>query len=340
MTILIPVTNIYIAGSINKDWSKLYSLDNFMWYISPLLVDKGFSINSKSAIVGKDDWYFLGNKYAQSIDNKRLAIDSNINRVIDRMTKSNQQWKAFYEANGVENFVIMIGPDKEHVYNEKLPSWFTSKRHGTRFYDDNDNVFDPLKLLLSEKKSHELYFKDDTHWNSLAGWYVYNELMSTYFPNDKKLEPEDIEISSNKTIVKNRGDLGKFLYLNRNLETYSYTAKLLNPDNVSFVDYDTKQKGYTGPNVNVGYSLKLSNILNDNALNHKRVLWFRDSFGGALSSFMHETYSNILHVHYQKMDSKEIDKVVKEFKPDIVIVTAVERTVLSSGFFRQSPLSY
>lgn len=333
---IIPAFNLYSAkGGLSLQ--NLYSLDSILKTVSPKLVEYGVSVNPDSAVVGKDEWYFLGDKYANSVTEKRRQLSTSDTKLIDRMKEANQKWSEYYYGNGVDSYVILVGPDKEYVYPEYLPSWFEINRKGNYFYNGSKNIFDPLDMLLTHKSDNLLYFKDDTHWNSRSGWYVYKKMMEDYFPKDVALDLDDIEHPSDEMLVKNRGDLGSFLYVNNELETYSHVTNLKYPSEVEFFMYDTGKSIYKGENKNVGYSKKLIRIKNASALNNKKVLWLRDSFGGALSSFIHETYTDILHVHYNTMHQKRLKEVVQSYKPDIVIVTAVERTILKSGFFRQFP---
>lgn len=75
-----------------------------------------------------------------------------------------------------------------------------------------------------------------------------------------------------------------------------------------------------------------------NALNDKKVLWLRDSFGVALYPYMNATFSTIMQQHYQDVltNPEYMKKLITEFKPDLVIITVIERNSLSE-YFENAP---
>jgi hypothetical protein len=66
------------------------------------------------------------------------------------------------------------------------------------------------------------------------------------------------------------------------------------------------------------------------ALNDKKVLWLHDSFGNAMRPFMRATFSEILHIHPDLMPPDKLSAIVESYKPNYVIVTAVERSFIYS----------
>lgn len=70
------------------------------------------------------------------------------------------------------------------------------------------------------------------------------------------------------------------------------------------------------------------------ALNDKKVLLMRESFGVALYPYMNVTFSTIKQQHYQDVLNKPeyFRELIRDFKPDLVIVTTIERNSVS-GYF-------
>ncbi|MNN72234.1 hypothetical protein D3C81_1882500 [compost metagenome] len=94
---------------------------------------------------------------------------------------------------------------------------------------------------------------------------------------------------------------------------------------VSQFDFDTMKQVSSGDNIQVNAPQKPLLVRSEKALNHKRVLWLRDSFGSAISPLMAATFSETLQIHHQWTNPKVIAELVEKFKPDLVVVTIVER---------------
>ena len=76
----------------------------------------------------------------------------------------------------------------------------------------------------------------------------------------------------------------------------------------------------------------------EGALNNKKVLWLRDSFGSAMSQLMALTFSDVLEVHNDMKLDARFAQLVEDWKPDYVFVTVVERTFKAVPFTSDPPL--
>ena len=74
------------------------------------------------------------------------------------------------------------------------------------------------------------------------------------------------------------------------------------------------------------------------ALNQKRVLWLRDSFGVAISPYMAATFAETLQLHYALANPVLFAQLVDTYKPDYVFITVVERDARSKWFENLPPL--
>lgn len=78
------------------------------------------------------------------------------------------------------------------------------------------------------------------------------------------------------------------------------------------------------------------------ALNMKKVLWLRDSFGEALNPFMAVTFQETIQLHWIDALSnggRLLVDLVERWQPDYVFVTVVERDALSASFSTLPPES-
>jgi hypothetical protein len=79
-------------------------------------------------------------------------------------------------------------------------------------------------------------------------------------------------------------------------------------------------------------------VKSEQALNQKRVLWLRDSFGTAMAPFMAVTFSETLQLHYDAANPELFARLVNSFKPDYVFITVVERGARRKRFGSLPPL--
>ncbi|HEU4853968.1 MAG TPA: hypothetical protein VFS89_01615 [Nitrosospira sp.] len=80
-------------------------------------------------------------------------------------------------------------------------------------------------------------------------------------------------------------------------------------------------------------------VKSKNALNQKRVLWLRDSFGTAIAPFMAATFSETLQLHYAAAHPELLARLVDTYKPDYVFITVVERGARRKRFGSFPPLA-
>jgi hypothetical protein len=78
-------------------------------------------------------------------------------------------------------------------------------------------------------------------------------------------------------------------------------------------------------------------VKSKNALNHKRVLWLRDSFGTAMEPYMAATFSETLQIHYKWVTPEMFARLVNSYKPDYVFITVVERAARKPWFTNLPP---
>ena len=71
-----------------------------------------------------------------------------------------------------------------------------------------------------------------------------------------------------------------------------------------------------------------------------KVLWLRDSFGSAQAPSVYATFSEVVQTHWQVALAKKaapLVAMVKTHQPDIVLLTVVERAVLSELLLTPPP---
>jgi hypothetical protein len=330
----------------NKVWawnkSVLYNVNFIQPVLSGLLYPFGISTDAPQIIIGKNDWLYLGDAHAKTITVKRThttAINSEMAKNIGLATTAWAQW---LKQHGVQSYRIMLVADKDSIYPEYLPNWVqpvTDYATNTLLANVSPEIYIDTRAILKNSKlnfSQPLYYKTDTHWNNLGAWIAFQHFMEKQDQNERLTIPQMAAISASPC---DGGDLGRFLKISKLLSDTEVTLDMINPKpiDVEKYDFDTGQLLGAGGNAPVPMSHVPLLIKSKNALNQKKVLWLRDSFGDAVSPLMAATFSEVLQLHYEVVDSKRFAQLVNTFKPDYVFVTVVEREAFSANFSNYPP---
>lgn len=98
-----------------------------------------------------------------------------------RMVEAKRNWLA---ARGIA-YIFVIPPNKQTVYAEYMPERFTRVRGRTRmdqltaYMQTHSDVtlVDLRPSLMAAKSRHQIYFRNDTHWNDIGALIGYGEIM-------------------------------------------------------------------------------------------------------------------------------------------------------------------
>lgn len=342
---VVPLYNIIIHGPFfllegRNAKDSLFNIDPVMSLVGAASNMLGISSDAEKVFFGKDKWLFLGESYNHSVS-KKIDGPTGYDKQIKNTLAAMDGWDEISKASGARGFYILIGPDKDSIYTDKLPQWYAkSERTITNELVSRSNFYiDTPKLLLNAKNetSLPLYFKTDTHWNELGAYVAFKGLITKSKKNgDDILWPSD----DMKFIETN--------YKTGDLATFQRSSYGLNDANVdisspSVIDIPISIKSFNNGAVTyIGFNEKIEPpkepllVSSPKALNKMKVLWIRDSFGTSMSRMMAYTFSETLQLHHARLSPKIIKSMMQSYKPDYVIITVVERNELS-GMFSKSP---
>lgn len=359
MLLVAPTVNLWsgrpaadIAGDVPEVapppwWSRanLYRLDFLMPWLGRLAYPFGISISPEQVIVGRNDWLYLGDKYARVISLKRHPAAADELAGIDRIDAATQAWQRWLQARGVRLYRIQLVPDKGNVYPEFLPGWAQPvtghaterlrERVSPAIYVDNRPALLAAKTSLGES----LYYRTDSHWSGVGAWVGYRDLAEAIDASGgagiQWLTPDQVRLS----ILDDQPgrDLANFLWMTKILKDIEVVVEMDRPLPTEQVDFETGERAVLSENPQVGAPRRPLLVRSPNALNQARLLWFRDSFGTAMAPLMAATFSETLQMNYGLHDPEQIARLVRDFKPDYVIVTAIERASLSYWFQQPPP---
>ncbi len=351
---LVPAINLFTfdrQGKNGQPWwsaSVLYNLDFALPFLSRFSYPHGISMNPDQVFIGKDDWLYLGGQYQDTLSSGRrgpTVLDAQIAGVIGRATDSWSQW---LRLKGVNTFRVMLGPDKNTIYPEYLPDWAQPaalSQTDALLASVSPGLYIDTRAALKAAKSRfaqSLYYKTDTHWNSLGAWIAFRAFEADIARTEvglHQLTENQVRISS----VNDRsgGDLAKFLSLKETLHDSEVVMDIMgnhdHPIEIEQYDFETGRLRQAGGNPQIHTARRPLLVKSRHALNEKKVLWLRDSFGTAMAPFMAATFSETLQLHYDEASPELFAHLVEIYKPDYVFITVVERAARRKRFGMPAP---
>ncbi len=225
-------------------------------------------------------------------------------------------------------YVFYICPDKTVVYPENLPDSTLASRGPTRFEqlqaymeaNSDVEIIYPLPELQAAKDRQLLYFPGDTHWNSSGGYIGYRRMMQTlqrYFPSMKPIKSEDC------TIVEKIGEADlATMYASKSVEMVMH--KIQPPVEVKISQ--TVVSNYC----NDAWAKKMVVPRPKLAINPNgegTALVIHDSFAGHGFTALLPSHFNKTYFFFMYIETADLEQLVEDLNPDIVIEMRVERSL-------------
>lgn len=352
--VAIPVKNIITAPDLQSvKWTKksfLYNMDFVSSWASAVLYPFGISTDSNHVVIGKDGWLFLGDGYSKTISEDRRPSDANDALNAKKIQGAMGAWNAYLSDRGVKLFRVMIGPNKGTIYPEQLPVWARPASPNAadtlRSLNTENLYIDPTQpLILAKKRFNEnLYFKTDTHWNLVGAGVSFKQFaqeISPVAPELQFLTEQSYNPASAHPI--NGGDLTNFLRISSAIRDVDNLVNLSSePIQIVQTDYDTNKVISIGENMPIAAPRTPTLVKSSKALNDKKVLWLRDSFGNSQAPFMSATFSQTLQIHWidALKPGGRFLQLLNDWKPDYVFLTVVERDLRDPIFAQWPPVSF
>lgn len=350
--LLLPVINLTSSvGMTDKNWWKikqLYNADLILRLLSENLSPLGISTAPNEVVIGQDGWLFLGDRYERTLSTDRLpaSMEDQANSTLSALNLSS--WRDYLRSRKVAQFKVMLGPNKSSIYPEYMPAWARpdpkNATNAFSFAADPDIVIDLRPILLDAKQNSpaELYFKTDTHWNVLGAGVAFKKFISRLASEDGILNtpsPSTYDLLGQKP--RPSGDLTNFLHLHDPLGDIEPAVQILRLYGQSSIfSYDTGALLDSKVNPLIDAPHQPIVVVNKSALNDKKVIWLRDSFGTAMSPFMSFTFSHVTQLHWleaMKDGGSQLLQMIEKVKPDYVFITVVERSVRNPVFLSAPP---
>ncbi len=275
------------------------------------------SLNQDNAIIGKDGWLFFNKEAAlRSYSNSNLFNENDLRGYISNLEKNR-----LISNNKDIKYFFSFWPNKHTIYSDFLPfSMRLQKKSPISKADQlvnnaktnsTINIIDVRDALLREKWGHQLYFKNDTHWNSYGAFLAYQHFFKSAFP-EKSVVPYPITDFTIDWVDHYKGDLIPMLGVQGKTD---------------FVDLKPVfkfKKGRTYKQIKTprGFPERTIITQNTDCGNDLKVVFFGDSFSTYLVPFISLHFSEVTYLR-SRYNQKLIDKI----KPNIIIDAHVERSL-------------
>jgi alginate O-acetyltransferase complex protein AlgJ len=310
-----------------KDWRHLPSIieawinDHFGMHANLIhlnsIIRYALGVSSTpNVVMGSDKWLFytsdkLLEQHTGSLPFTAAELDAWVKQI-----EADRDW---LKARGMR-FYIMVAPDKNTIYPEKLPDYPRGKTRLDQLTErlrTTDLAFiDPRPALMQAKAMNEgLYYQGDTHWLPRGAYLAYDQLMRRIrldFPNVAIASLKDYRASVESPPGN---DLAVLLGLAGDLHYRAEVLKRVTASHQLSSRVDNHRPGW-------GWPVKY--IQTDRA-DSPRLLVFGDSFTDYVlgPDFLYESFRDPVYTHHNlgMFDFRLVD----ETKPDIVLFIFAER---------------
>ena len=267
-------------------------------------------------LVGKERWLFYT---VYNLTEKYIGIEE-YNFTEKELEKAKNNLIHFRDELKKKNidFIFMVCPDKQFIYSEYMPDYIKRKstKNGTDIFveyiknNTDIKVVYPKEELLKYKDKYQLYYKYDSHWNSLGAYIGYTELTRILNIDNKSIESFKIlefdSSSVDRTLNVFYNNISKMLSLN-NIKYFR--------DDIIYILEDYK---YTLTN---DFELWRENkVLRFDLYNSNNIMIIRDSYFFEVLHYMSKGFKQVEYIHLDYFKNENI----AEYKPNIVVFESVE----------------
>lgn len=167
---------------------------------------------TRQVMPGKAGWLFLQQEDDRPVIQQSLGVYQYTPYALKQWSLLIRQ-RQFWTKQQGKDYLMVIAPNKSTIYPEFLPERFhplsgNRTREQLQRALSNVRIIDLTDSLLARKKEGLLYYKNDTHWNALGGYYGYRSLIRSLPYVAAPLERHELRESKRR---QRSGDLGRML---------------------------------------------------------------------------------------------------------------------------------
>lgn len=321
-----PVFSLFTYPEYFADYEKFFN-DNYT-FRGPLI-----SINSKldyfifnrstheDVILGEDGWLFFSDTLAD-YEKERLYTQEELDEILTNLLETQK----YMNERGIE-FIVYVAPNKNTIYGEYMPQGvnvineISRTEQAVEYVKKNSDITiiypkDDLMQVKEQYPNLQLYFKLDSHWNYMGGYFGVKPVMDTLGIQLPTIEEIPYEAVNEPIFQWNGYDLANMLgltgYLNEDinyrLEGYDGEGVTYEGDaSVSLEAFEGSFRTYSG------------------AGDTRKIYFARDSFGESMTPYLARSFEEMYSISRYTITKESIE----EEAPDVFLYEMAERYELA-----------
>lgn len=195
--------NSELAVLVETVYGQLESQEKYDRFDEELMrmAEMSPAMAAKVAIFGKDNWLFFQNNEDGASYHDYVGDNAFSEKELLAIMNNLEAQKHKAEASGAK-FVLLIYPNKEIIYSDKMPSYIIRESETTRTdklvaYLEEHSDLEVVYLkepFLEQKDEIQLYYATDTHCNMLGAFVGLSELLGRIYGKELDLDVASFDI--------------------------------------------------------------------------------------------------------------------------------------------------
>ena len=215
-------------------------------------------------------------------------------------------------------FLIVVAPNKETIYPERVPAEIVRISERTNIDSINaelremgvPEMLDLRPALWAGKEKREIYYRTDTHWNGYGAYIGYREIILEIMKDYPTVEPfSEAYFKISAVPVTTPKDLAKTIQAAYILEESIAPRQ--------------KKKAFNLIPILDG-EIKISLVPNEEL---PTLFMIHDSFGESLVNYLSPNFRQVSYVHNSEFKTFLNGTAIAAYDPDIVLYEIVERNL-------------
>lgn len=272
----------------------------------------------EKVIVGKNGWLFLGNN-DNDVVNQHRGLNPFNDKEVERISARLSYWQQTLARLGIK-FYVVIAPDAHNIYREYLPDALHHTNGKTRLDILRETVKQQAKVvfidlsdtLITERSTHAVFYKTDSHWNNYGAFISCAKLISRIQHDYRELKLLQLTDYHLVKTTRTGGDLAAlFMFQDKMTDTF-YN---LFPNSAQTLTGSTEI-----PNEKSGLpSYKLSGPRKT----LPKLMFIGDSYSTSMMQFLGSCFRESYFIRGNQIDLS----LVKKEQPDILVIEIAERNI-------------
>lgn len=266
---------------------------------------------NQEVILGKDGWLFYDNVLDDNSIETYKGMNLFTQEELEQIKENLLTEREMLAQSGTKEFILFIAPNKERIYEEKLPDYYgePAKEYRTkqligylREHTDIRIVY-PYEELKTAKLSRQVYYRLDTHWNEVGG----------YVGSCALLRELGVEMTPLEALAVTKTE-----------PTICDLADMMSMRDYLNTDADYRLDGYDI----YGMQIEKHEVLGEYTYrcengDGRKFFMLRDSFADAMDDYVASRFAKSCMVHY----SGNYQEALQREQPDIFVHELVERRI-------------